>query len=149
MNENFMYPYMVAVSSPSLDAHAHVCTCVHVCVQCVDQRLTLGTFANHSPCNCFLKQGLSLNLELSGLARLTGVQALDIILSFLFQYWDHRRRMLNLSSMWTLGSELRSSGFVSHLLSPFYLAIHQVSLTFPYPYHNRKKNSLGESVLLS
>lgn len=60
--------------------------------------------------------------------------------------------MLNLSSMWTLGSELRSSGFVSYLLSPWpflYLAIHQVSLTFPYPYHNRKNNSFGESVLLS
>lgn len=58
----------------------HMFMCVSICMwmyvhiyacECIGQRLTLGVFLNHLP-SYFLRQGLSLTLELTDLARLAG-----------------------------------------------------------------------------
>lgn len=72
----------------------HLCVCICVRVQvhmyvhaCGGQRLTLGVFLNHSPLY-FLGQSPSLNLELTGLARLDGQQVPGILLPPPLWCWD-------------------------------------------------------------
>lgn len=50
--------------------HVHICACVHV-----GHRLTLSVFLNHSPSLHFLRQSISLNLEVTDLATLTSQPA--------------------------------------------------------------------------
>jgi hypothetical protein len=61
-----MYAHMFMYVSICLWMYVHIYAC-----EIIGQRLTLGAFLNHlAP--YFLRQGLSLNLELSDLARLAG-----------------------------------------------------------------------------
>lgn len=97
--------YLSPNSSPCM---LHACTrvCMHSCALAFEKQMLIWcVFLSYSPFYCFETESLSLNLNLSNLARLAGQRAAKIHLSLQYQCWKNKCGLLHLIFyvvFWTL-----------------------------------------------